>query len=104
MLTSKQNINVLGSLHKLTKQNTTNGWLLLRDRKKVNTSILFQNFCLGWKLLSPIRGMMGGGGAEGGWNKNILCGKNRKINLRGQRLLGAQEYIFPANCRKLNVF
>ena len=46
----------------------------------------------------------GGGGAEGGWNKNILCGKNRKINLRGQRLLGAQEYIFPANCRKLNVF
>ena len=48
--------------------------------------------------------MGGGGGAEGGWNKNMLCGKNRKINLRGQRLLGAQEYIFPANCRKLNVF
>ena len=32
---------------------TTDGLLVLEDRKKFSTSILFQKVCLGWKL-SPI--------------------------------------------------
>ena len=43
---------------------------ILRDRKKVSISILFQKFCLRWKL-SPIINRREGGG----WIKNIPGGR-----------------------------
>ena len=61
---------MLASLHELTKQNTTDKFLL-RDRKKVSISILFQKVCQSWKLCPIIN-------TQGGWNKNVLGGKKSK--------------------------
>ena len=42
----------VGSFTRTCKsKHTADGSLILRDRKKVTTSILFQKVCLGWKLL-----------------------------------------------------
>ena len=49
---TKQN-NVLASLHKFTKKTIQARPFLLRDRKNVSISMLFQKVFLGWKL-SPI--------------------------------------------------
>ena len=71
----KQN-NVFPSLHKLTKKKHTGGPFIYQDLKKVIISILFEKVCLGWKFSLIIN--VGGGG--GGWIRNVLGEKNRKIN------------------------
>ena len=72
-LASKQN----------TKHNTDEPFLL-RDRKEVSTSILFQKVCLVWKFSLKIN-----------WHEGIRMSwveENRKNNSReGGRLLDTQE-------------
>ena len=85
---------MLAFLLRLTKQNTTDGYVLLRDRRKVSTSILFQIVFLGWKL-SPIINRRGGG-AGGIGIRMSWVEKNQKINYRGRangHLLDSQEYL-----------
>ena len=58
---------------------TTDGLLVLEDRKKFSTSILFQKVCLGWKLSSII--YMRGTGEVGEVEIRMSwVGKNRKFN------------------------
>ena len=52
-------------------KHTTDGSLVLRDRKKVIISILFQKVRMGWKLFPIINN-------RGAWNKNDLGGKKLK--------------------------
>ena len=69
--------NVLASLHKLTKQNTIQTKpFLLRDRKKVSISILFQKVFLGllFQKLSPVINKQGVG------TRMSWVEKNRNIN------------------------